>query len=112
MGEGDGGTNDMSTFTRESVAAVFAMVNSGDLETRIRVLHERAEVPDDRLIPFFVIMPENYDADERRAWIKSVTEALEVVAKDAHQDIMVDRTIKTMTDLGLGDDGDGGFRNE
>lgn len=102
MGTSDDGVRQM-TFTRESVAAVFAMTNAADLEARIRVLNERADVPDDRLLPFFVVMPEGYDAGERRTWVKSVTEALESVAADAHRDVMIDRTIKTMEDLGLGD---------
>ncbi len=93
----------MSALTKESVAAVFAMTNAADLEARIRVLHERTDVPDDRLIPFYVVMPEHYDANERKAWIKSVTESLEAVANDAHKDVMIDRTIQTMEDLGLGD---------
>lgn len=100
----------MNTFTRDSVAAVFDMQCSADIEARMRVVNDKADVPEDRLIPFFVVMPETYDTEERQTWIANVTEALEAVATDAHRSVMVDRTIKTMTDLGLGDDGDGNFR--
>lgn len=96
--------------TRESVAAIFAMQTSADLEHRMRVARERQDVPNDRLIPFFAVMPDDYTPDEQRKWVKEITEALTSVVNDAELSIKVDRTLETMRDLGLGDDGEGNPR--
>ncbi len=98
--------------TRESVAAVFAMQCSADLDARQRVLDERGGVPDERLIPFIAVMPDNLSVDERKQWVRDVTEGLEAVVKDAALGVVASRTLDMMKDLGLGDDGDGNTRND
>ena len=110
--EGTNGMTIKELMTRESAAAIFAITCAADLEHRQRVMRERADVPEERMIPFFAVMPDGYSEDERRKWIRSIVEALDVVVADAHKDIMVDRTFAMMKDLGLGDDGNGGLRDE
>lgn len=105
------GKGEAMTINAESVAALFAMTCSADLEHQVRVA-KRNGVPDDRLIPFFAVMPDGLSDAERDKWVREMSEGLEALANDAHKSIMVDRTIATMRDLGLGDDGDGGTRND
>jgi hypothetical protein len=98
--------------TRESVAAVFAMQTSADLDARQRTIADRDGVPDERLIPFIAIMPDHLSTEERKAWVREVAEGLQAVVDDAAKSIAVNRTLAMMRDLGLGDDGDGGTRND
>ncbi len=108
MGEGEDMLRDM--LTRESVAAVFAMTCSADLDSRRERVAKREDVPDERLIPFIAIMPDNLTVEERQQWVKEVAEGLDAVAADAGKSIAVGRTIEMMKDLGLGEDGDGNAR--
>lgn len=109
---GTEGNDRMNGLTRESVATIFSMTCAADLERRIGITRDRANVPDDRLIPFYAVLPEGLDLGEQRTWIKMVSEGLTAVVKDAQLTIMVNRTLQTMKDLGLGEDGDGGTRND
>lgn len=109
---GPEGNDRMSGLTRESVAAIFSMTCAADLERRMGITRERANVPDDRLIPFYAVLPDGLDNGEQRSWINMVSEGLAAVVKDAQLNIMVNRTLQTMKDLGLGEDGDGGTRND
>lgn len=110
MGAGEDMLKEM--LTRESVAAVFAMTCSADLDTRRERVAKRDDVPDERLIPFIAIMPDNLTVEERKQWVKEVAEGLDAVVADAAKSIAVGRTLDMMRDLGLGDDGDGGTRKD
>lgn len=110
LGEGKEAMKDL--LTRESLVAIFAMQTSADLENRMRVVRERKGVPDSQLIPFFAVMPDDYSLDEQRKWIHEITESLSAVVADAELSIKVDRTLATMVDLGIGDDGNGGTRED
>ena len=103
MGKGEGHDARLEEFAQEAVAAVFSMTNAADLEHRMRVLRTRSDIPDERLMPIYVVIPEGYDKEEIQTFMASITEALEKVCDGAHRDVMMDRTIKTMKDLGLGD---------
>lgn len=96
MGTSQEGDDSM---TRGDVEAVYDIVTATD-EARQTT---GDPVPDDRLIPFYVVMPDGYSEDEQAKWSASISEALQAVAEDAKKDIAVDRTIKVMEDLGLGD---------
>lgn len=97
--EGTNGMNIKELMSRDTATVIFSMTCDAD-QARQRA---HAGVPKDRIIPFTVVMPDGLTDDERTKWIRSVTEALEVVVADAHKDIMVDRTFAMMKDLGLGD---------
>lgn len=103
MGEGE---SRMSTALKraERVAALFEITCQADLERRMR------ETGSEQLVPFFAVMPHGYSADEQAKWVAEISEALGAVTDDAHKAIMLDRTLATMKDLGIGDDGDGNFR--
>jgi len=109
MGEGKG-MNGID-LNNDSVAALFVMQCHADLEHQFRVA-KRDGVPDERLIPFFAVMPDGLSDTERAKWTREISEGLEALTADAHRSIMVDRTLATMKDLGLGDDGDGGTRHD
>lgn len=110
LGEGEAMLSEL--LTKESVAAVFAMQCAADLEARQRTMAERDGIPDERLIPFIAIMPDNLSTEERKSWVREVAEGLQAVVADAAKSIAVGRTLDMMRDLGLGDDGDGGIRND
>ncbi len=93
-------TVSQETLELEAATAINAMQNSTDLDQRIGVLRDRVGVANERLAAFILTMPEGYDAEDRAVFSKYITDTLEKLAEEAHQQVKFERTWNR-----LGDDG-------
>lgn len=62
-----------------------------------------------RMVTFTVPVPDGYTDEERAEWSRSMEKALFAASRDAQTAIAVDRTIKTMEELGCGDHNSGNW---
>lgn len=88
----------------ESANAVARMRTSQDLENRIGVLQDRAEVASPNLVPFLVAVPPAAKTEEdRKEFIQNVGIALQAIVNDAELDIRYNTLDRVMREVGLGD---------
>ena len=87
---------DTETLVAEAATALAKLRSVDDLEQRMGVLKDRVGVANDRLAAFLVTMPEDYSAEDRAVFITYVSQTLEAIAEQAHEQVRFERTWKRL----------------